>query len=40
MEKLGARSRVVANVTVPLPSDAFAGLVVCVHDASVQETAH
>ena len=39
VEKPGERVRVVANVTVPLPSSAYAGLVVCAHDASVQETA-
>lgn len=40
VDKPGERTRVVANVTVALPSQAYAGLVVCAHDASVQETAH
>ena len=40
VQKSGERTRVVANVTVPLPDSTYAGLVMCAHDASVQETAY
>ena len=39
VEKYGERIRVVANVSVPMPKTAYAGLVVCAHDDTVQETA-
>lgn len=40
VQKLDERTRVVANVTVPLPDSTYAGLVMCAHNASVQETAY
>ena len=40
VDRPGEHTRVIASVTVELPESAYAGLVVCAHDASVQETAY
>ncbi len=40
VDRPGERTRVIASVTMELPEMAYAGLVVCAHDASVQETVY
>lgn len=39
LDRPGERTTVVGNITVELPDSAYAGLVVCAHDAEVRETA-
>ena len=39
LDRPGERTTVVGNITVDLPDSAYAGLVVCAHDAEVRETA-